>query len=385
VLQLVTDRLRYWVSEMHVDGFRFDLAPALAREFREYDKLSPFFDLLLQDPVLAGVHLIAEPWDVGAGGYEVGNFPVNWSEWNGRYRETVRRFWAGRPQQLGDLATRLSGSADLYSDDGRRPFAGVNVVTVHDGFALADLVSYEHKHNEANLEDNADGSDQNDGWNGRAAGPTDDAQVDELRRRQTRNLLVTLLLSQGVRLLQADDELGRTQRGNNNAYCQDTDLTWLDWELDAEGQALLAFTQRVIRLRAGEPVFRRRTFFQGRPLTGDTVKDVYWLNPAGREMQQDDWATPQSCLGVLLVGDEIGDLDDGNRITGGSFLLLLNATDAPVDVDLPDRLDRLDVSVVLDTGSTGQDGAPVKDAYRLIPHSSAVLRVEPPPEAAAVR
>jgi glycogen operon protein len=275
----------------------------------------------------------------------------------------------------------LSGSADLYGDDGRRPFASVNFVTVHDGFTLADLVTYEHKHNEANLEGNADGTDQNDSWNCGLEGPTDDAQIDALRRRQVRNLLVMLFLSQGVPLLQAGDEIGRTQRGNNNAFCQDGDLTWLDWDLDAERQALLAFIRRVIRLRADEPVFRRRTFFQGRPITGDTVKDVYWLNPAGREMRQEDWATPQSCLGVLLVGNEIGDLDgDGNRITGGTFLLLFNATDATADFLLPERLARLDSSVLLDTGSSSEDGGPVEDSYQLFPHSSAVLRVEPRPE-----
>ena len=267
-LQLITDSLRYWVSEMHVDGFRFDLAPALAREFREYDKLSSFFDLLLQDPVLAEVHLIAEPWDVGGGGYEVGNFPSNWSEWNGRYRDTIRRFWGGAPQQLGDLATRLSGSADLYADDGRRPSASINFVTVHDGFTLADLVSYDRKHNEANLQDNSDGNDQNDSWNCGVEGPTDDPGIRALRRRQVRNLLLTLVLSQGVPMLQAGDELGRTQLGNNNAYCQDNELTWLDWDLDTDGQALLDFTRRLIRLRADEPVFRRRNFFQGRPITG---------------------------------------------------------------------------------------------------------------------
>src|SRR4051795_145133 len=323
-LQLITDSLRYWVSEMHVDGFRFDLAPALAREFRSYDRLSSFFDLLLQDPVLAQVHLIAEPWDVGDGGYEVGNFPVNWSEWNGRYRDTVRRFWAGAPQQLGDLATRMSGSADLYGDDGRRPSASINFVTVHDGFTLTDLVSYDHKHNEANLQGNTDGNDQNDSWNCGAEGPTDDPGIQALRHRQVRNLLLTLVLSQGVPMLQAGDELGRTQLGNNNAYCQDNDLTWMDWEMDAERGALLAFTRRVTRLGADEPVFRRRNFFQGRPITGD-VKDIYWVSPAGREMQMADWSTPLECLGVLLVGEEISERDDdGNRIVGNSFLLLFN-------------------------------------------------------------
>jgi glycogen operon protein len=377
-LQLVTDSLRYWVTDMHVDGFRFDLAPALAREFREYDKLSSFFDLLLQDPVLAGVHLIAEPWDVGGGGYEVGNFPVNWSEWNGRYRDTVRRFWAGAPQQLGDLATRLSGSSDLYGDDGRRPSASINFVTVHDGFTLADLVGYDRKHNEANLQDNTDGNDQNDSWNCGVEGPTDDPQITALRRRQVRNLLTTLVLSQGVPMLQAGDEFGHTQQGNNNAYCQDNELTWLDWDLDEERQDLVRFTRELLRLRADEPVFRRRTFFQGRPITGD-VKDIYWVSPAGREMQQEDWSTPLSCLGVLLVGEEIGDLDDdGAPITGGTYLLLLNAAGAPVDFVLPERLAALDEQVVLDTAAPGAAGTPVKDAYRLEAHSAAVLLVTRP-------
>jgi glycogen operon protein len=378
-LQLITDSLRYWVTDMHVDGFRFDLAPALARAFRTYDKLSAFFDLLLQDPVLAGVHLVAEPWDVGAGGYEVGNFPVNWSEWNGRYRDTVRRFWAGAPQQLGDLATRLSGSSDLYGDDGRRPSASINFVTVHDGFTLADLVSYDRKHNEANLQDNTDGNDQNDGWNCGAEGPTDDPQITALRRRQVRNLLTTLVLSQGVPLLQAGDEVGRSQAGNNNAYCQDNELTWLDWQLDDDRRDLLAFTGRLLRLRATEPVFRRRDFFQGRPITGGDVKDVYWINPAGREMQQEDWSTPLSCLGVLLVGEEIADLDDdGARITGNSFLLLFNASAGPVDFVLPERLAALDEQVVFDTASAESAGRMVKDDHRLEAHSAAVLLVTRP-------
>jgi isoamylase len=378
-LQLITDSLRYWVGEMHVDGFRFDLAPALARAFREYDKLSAFFDLLLQDPVLAQVHLIAEPWDVGDGGYEVGNFPVTWSEWNGRFRDTARRFWAGAPQQLGDLATRISGSSDLYGDDGRRPSASVNFVTVHDGFTLADLVSYDQKHNEANLQDNTDGTDQNDSWNCGVEGPADDPGVRALRRRQVRNLLLTLVLSQGVPMLQAGDEIGRTQHGNNNAYCQDGELTWLDWDLDDERRDLLRFTRELLRLRAAEPVFRRRNFFQGRPISGGDVKDIYWVSPAGREMQQEDWSTPLSCLGVLLVGEEIGDLDDdGGPITGGSYLVLLNAMGTRTDFVMPERLAALDEQVVLDTASADRSGRVVKDSYQLDAHSAAVLRVTRP-------
>jgi glycogen operon protein len=373
-LQLVTDSLRYWVTDMHVDGFRFDLAPELARQFRDYDKLSPFFELLLQDPVLQQVHLVAEPWDVGAGGYDVGNFPINWSEWNGRYRDTVRRFWAGAPQQLGDLATRLAGSADLYSDDGRRPSASINFVTVHDGFTLADLVAYDQKHNEANGQDNRDGNDQNDSWNCGVEGPTDDADIRELRQRQVRNLLMTLVLSQGVPMLQAGDELGHTQNGNNNAYCQDNELTWLDWELDDERRALLDYTRRLLALRAAEPVFRRRGFFQGRPLVGD-IKDIYWINPAGREMQLEDWNTALETLGVLLVGEEIADLDErGNPITGNSFLVILSAADGVVDFVLPERAARLDKQIVLDTGADAT-GRAVATSYQLQPHSAVVMSV----------
>ena len=377
-LQLITDSLRYWVTEMHVDGFRFDLAPALARSFRDYDKLSSFFDLLLQDPVLAQVHLIAEPWDVGPGGYEVGNFPANWSEWNGRYRDTVRRFWAGAPQQLGDLATRLSGSADLYGDDGRRPSASINFVTVHDGFTLADLVSFERKHNEANLQDNTDGNDQNDSWNCGAEGPTTDPGTTELRRRQVRNLLITLVLSQGVPMLQAGDEFGHTQQGNNNAYCQDNELTWLDWAWDDERRSLVDFTARLLQLRAAEPVFRRRDFFQGRPITGGDVKDVYWIHPAGWEMQQGDWQTALQTIGVLLVGEEIDELDDDGRpVTGNSYLLLLNAAPEPVDFVLPARLAALDKRIVVDT-SPGRDEPQVKDHCAMDAHSAAVLLVTRP-------
>ena len=383
-LQLITDSLRYWVSEMHVDGFRFDLAPALAREFRSYDRLSAFFDLLLQDPVLADVHLIAEPWDVGEGGYEVGNFPINWSEWNGRYRDTVRRFWAGAPQQLGDLATRLAGSADLYGDDGRRPSASINFVTVHDGFTLADLVSYDRKHNEANKQDNTDGTDDNASWNCGVEGPTTDPGVSTVRRRQVRNLLLTLVLSQGVPMLQAGDEFGHTQLGNNNAYCQDDELTWLDWDwlvgtADDERRALVDFTRRLLRLRAAEPVFRRRDFFQGRPITGGDVKDIYWISPSGVEMQQGDWGTQTHTLGVLLVGEEISELDEeGRPIRGNSYLLLLNAGADPVDFVLPARLAALDVEAVLDTTAQHRAAERVKDSYAMTSRSAAVLLVTRP-------
>jgi isoamylase len=377
-LQLVTDSLRYWVTDMHIDGFRFDLAPELARQFRDYDKLSPFFDLLLQDPVLADVHLIAEPWDVGAGGYDVGNFPVNWSEWNGRFRDTVRRFWAGAPQQLGDLATRLSGSADLYGNDGRKPSASINFVTVHDGFTLADLVSYNQKHNEGNLQNNSDGNNQNDSWNCGVEGATSDPTVNQLRRQQVRNLLVTLFLSQGVPMLQAGDEFGRTQRGNNNAYCQDNELTWLDWKLGDEESDLLAFTKRLARLRAAEPVFRRRHFFQGRPIFVD-IKDIYWISPAGHEMQMDDWNASLQSFGVLLIGEEIDETDDaGNRISGNSFLLLLNASAQAVDFPMPQRLAALDKQVVLDTARPDNEGVQVSDTYALAGRAAAVMLVARP-------
>jgi glycogen operon protein len=379
VLRLIMDSLRYWVSEMHVDGFRFDLATALARELFEVDHLGAFFDIIHQDPVISRVKLIADPWDVGEGGYQVGNFPPLWSEWNGRYRDTVRRFWAGVPQELGDLATRMAGSADLYGDDGRRPSASINFVTVHDGFTLADLVSYERKHNEANGQDNRDGTDDNASWNGGVEGPTTDPGVVAVRRRQVRNLLLTLVLSQGVPMLQAGDEFGHTQQGNNNAYCQDDELTWLDWEWDDERRALVDFTRRLLALRADEPVFRRRNFFQGRPITGGDVKDIYWISPAGEEMQQSDWATQLHGLGVLLVGEETSELDErGRPIRGNSYLLLLNAGPDPIDFVLPARLAALDVEAVLDTTAKHHAGERVKDAYSMTSHSAAVLLVTRP-------
>ena len=375
-LQLVADSLRYWVTDMHVDGFRFDLAPELARQFREFDKLSPFFDLLLQDPVLQDVHLIAEPWDVGAGGYDVGNFPVNWSEWNGRYRDTVRQFWRGDAQQIGMLATRLTGSSDLYGDDGRRPSASINFVTVHDGFTLRDLVSYDRKHNEANLQDNADGNNDNDSWNCGVEGATDDPSVRALRGRQVRNFLVTLLLSQGVPMLQAGDELYRTQQGNNNAYCQDNDLSWLDWNLTDEQRQLLAFTRRVTALRASEPVFRRRRFFQGRPIHGD-IKDLYWVSASGTEMTSEDWGAGWvDSLGMLLVGEEIEETDPtGAPIVGDSFLVLLNAASNPVTFTFPARLQARRLDLVLDTFDPGRRTLGHDAGYLVADHAAVVLRV----------
>ena len=375
-LQLVTDSLRYWVQEMHVDGFRFDLAPELARQFRSFDRLSPFFDLLIQDPVLTDVHLIAEPWDIGEGGYDVGNFPVNWSEWNGRYRDTVRRFWRGDQQQLADLGTRLSGSSDLYHHDGRRPSASINFVTVHDGFTLRDLVSYNEKHNEVNKENNNDGTNDNNSWNCGVEGTTDDVQIRALRLRQMRNFMVTLILSQGVPLIQAGDELARTQSGNNNAYCQDNEISWVNWDLDDEVAEFHGFVRQIINLRANEPVFRRRTFFQGRPIHGD-IKDLYWLDPAGHQMSDEDWGQGWAeSLGMLLVGEEINETDPrGNEITGDSFLILLNAAGNDVNFILPVRIRGRTMQVELDTADSGRVGSAVGSQYHLAAHSAAVIRL----------
>ncbi|MGH3131013.1 MAG: glycogen debranching protein GlgX, partial [Gaiellaceae bacterium] len=338
VLRLIMDSLRYFAIECHVDGFRFDLASALAREFYEVDRLSAFFDTIHQDPVLSQVKLIAEPWDVGPGGYQVGNFPVLWTEWNGIYRDTVRDFWRGQAS-VADFAQRFTGSSDLYQSDGRRPFASINFVTAHDGFTLADLVSYNEKHNGANREENRDGTDDNRSWNCGVEGPTDDPEVNALRRQQQRNFLTTLFLSQGVPMLLGGDELGRTQHGNNNAWCQDNELSWFDWELDAEQERLLEFTQRLIRFREAHPVFRRTWFFEGRDATGSGVPDVWWFRPDGRRMTQRDWKrTDAHQLGVFLNGKEVKRLTQrGRRLEDDSFLLLFNAHYEPVVFTLPPR------------------------------------------------
>jgi glycogen operon protein len=336
VLRLIMDSLRYWAVDCRVDGFRFDLASALAREFYDVDRLSAFFDTIHQDPVLSQVKLIAEPWDVGPGGYQVGNFPVLWTEWNGLYRDVVRDFWrAAAP--VAEFAKRFTGSSDLYERDGRRPSASINFVTAHDGFTLRDLVSYNEKHNEANLEDNRDGSDDNRSWNCGVEGPTDDSAVNALRARQQRNFLATLFLSQGVPMLLGGDELSRTQRGNNNAWCQDNELSWFDWEHGDE--ALLEFTRRLIRLRRAHPIFHRGTFLEGRGLPGADLPDVWWMRPDGRRMTQRDWQRGDArSLGVFLNGDGITDLDArGERIHDRSFLLLFNAHYEPVTFKLPTR------------------------------------------------
>jgi glycogen operon protein len=339
VLQLIMDSLRYWVTEMHVDGFRFDLAATLARQFHEVDRLSAFFDLIQQDPVISRVKLIAEPWDVGEGGYQVGNFPPLWSEWNGKYRDAVRDFWRGEKHTLGEFASRLTGSADLYAHHRRRPRASVNFVTAHDGFTLRDLVSYNDKHNEANGEGNRDGESVNRSWNCGVEGDTDDPAVLALRTRQQRNFLATLLLSQGIPMLCHGDELGRTQRGNNNAYCQDNEISWVDWNLTEEQRELTEFTRYVIGLRAAHPVLRRRRFFQGETATRDDqpLPDLVWLRPDGGEMTEADWQRSDAhSVAVFLNGDAIAEPDrQGRRVVDDSFLLLLNGYWEPVDFRLP--------------------------------------------------
>jgi len=324
-LQLIMDSLRYWVIEMHVDGFRFDLAAALARQFYDVDRLSAFFDIIHQDPVLSQVKLIAEPWDVGPGGYQVGNFPVRWAEWNGRYRDTVRDYWRGQSRGVSDLAYRLTGSSDLYQGDGRRPWASINFVTAHDGFTLRDLVSYNDKHNQDNGEDNRDGTDDNRSWNHGAEGPTDDAEVNELRARQQRNFLATVFISQGCPMLLNGDEIGRTQQGNNNAYCQDNEISWLDWE-EADA-SLRAFTQRLITLRREHPVLHRQRFFEGQIGRGYKRKDIAWFRRDGREMTDRHWtAGERQSLGMLLNGEMIPDRGPrGEAITDDTLLVLLHA------------------------------------------------------------
>jgi isoamylase len=349
VLQLIMDSLRYWVLEMRVDGFRFDLAATLARELHDVDRLSAFFDLIQQDPVVSQVELIAEPWDVGEGGYQVGNFPPLWSEWNGKYRDEVRDFWRGSENTLAEFAFRFTGSSDLYESNGRTPYASINFVTAHDGFTLADLVSYDDKHNEANAEDNRDGTDDNRSWNHGVEGPTDDPEVAAVRRRQRRNLLATLMLSQGVPMLLGGDEIGRTQRGNNNAYAQDNEVSWYDWgEAD---RSFLEFTQRLVRLRLDHPIFRRRNYFQGRPIMGDDIDDIGWFKPDGRHMTHDDWqAGFAQSVAVFLNGDAL--LMRGNRgerITDDSFYAIFNSSDHDLGFVLPDGSYGEQWSVVLDT------------------------------------
>jgi glycogen operon protein len=380
-LQLIMDSLRYWIQEMHVDGFRFDLASALARELHDVDRLGAFFDIIHQDPVISRVKLIAEPWDLGEGGYQVGNFPVLWAEWNGLYRDTVRAYWKGDEGQAGALGYRLTGSSDLYGPDGRRPYASINFVTAHDGFTLHDLVSYNDKHNEANGEGNRDGHGHNLSWNHGVEGPTTDPAITALRERQKRNFLATLLLSQGVPMLCGGDEMSRTQGGNNNAYCQDNETSWLDWRLDGHARALLEFTRFVIRLRRAHPVFRRRQFFFGRPIHGSEVKDLTWIRPDGREMTEEDWTNPHTrCFGLRLAGDAIAERDEaGEPVRDDTFLVLLNAHHEPVEFLLPAHRRGVRWETVLDSREpTGRRRlGPLKggEPYDLESRCLAVLRL----------
>ncbi len=359
-LQLIMDSLRYWVTEMHVDGFRFDLASTLAREFYDVDRLSAFFDLVQQDPVVSQVKLIAEPWDVGEGGYQVGNFPGLWTEWNGKYRDTVRDYWRGEPATLGEFASRLTGSSDLYEATGRRPSASINFVTAHDGFTLHDLVSYNEKHNQANGEDNRDGESYNRSWNCGVEGPTDDPDITELRCRQMRNMIATLMVSQGTPMIAHGDEIGRTQQGNNNVYCQDSELSWMDWTLADENADLLAFTRKATKLRRDHPVFRRRRFFDGEPLgSGEEDRDIAWLTTTGREMTHEDWGSDfGNCVSVFLNGEAIPEPDArGRRVTDDSFLLCFNAHDEAMDFVTPHDDYALEWTVELDSAEpvTGAD------------------------------
>jgi len=386
VLQLIMDSLRYWVTEMHVDGFRFDLASTLARALYEVDRLSAFFDIIHQDPILSQVKLIAEPWDVGMGGYQVGNFPVLWSEWNGKYRDTVRRFWKGDGDTLSEFATRLSGSSDLYQGDGRKPYASINFITCHDGFTLHDLVSYNEKHNDANGEQNQDGTNDNDSWNCGTEGPTDDPAIAALRWQQKRNLITTLLLSQGVPMLLAGDELSHTQQGNNNTYCQDNDLTWLPWELTDAQRAFGDFVRQVLDIRRSQPVFQRRQFFQGRPIYGQNVQDITWFDPSGQEMSADAWQTGYArCLGVELPGDLIGDSDErGEPLWGDSILLLMNAHYEAMPFTIPTRGGGEPWERLLDTAdpSAASMVCPAGQPYTLQGRFMVVLRTAAPSQEA---
>ena len=380
VLQLIMDSLRYWVLEMHVDGFRFDLASALARELHAVDKLGAFFDIIHQDPVLSRVKLIAEPWDLGEGGYQVGNFPIGWTEWNGKYRDSVRRFWRGDGGQVSELATRLAGSSDLYEQSGRRPYASINFVTAHDGFSLQDLVWYTQKHNEANGEQNRDGENNNLSHNFGVEGPSTDPAVEALRERQKRNFIATLLFSQGVPMLAHGDELSHTKRGNNNTYCQDNDYNWLNWSLTPTQQEFLEFVRAVIALRQKHPVLRRRRFFAGRRIRGADVQDIAWYDPTGIEMQDEAWLSEHvRCIGVKLAGDAMAETNErGERIEDDTLLILLNAHDATVPFTLPAIDVASEWTAVLDTARVSHDERRLAsgDQYLLESRSLALLSLK---------
>ncbi|HEX3018947.1 MAG TPA: hypothetical protein VHP36_01535, partial [Chitinispirillaceae bacterium] len=349
--QLIMDSLRYWVTEMHVDGFRFDLAATLARELHDLNRLGTFFDVIHQDPVISQVKLIAEPWDLGPGGYLVGNFPILWAEWNGKFRDTVRKFWKSDPGQVGDLAYRLTGSSDLYESGGRRPYASINFVTAHDGFTLNDLVSYNQKHNEANKEGNRDGSNDNLSWNCGVEGQSSDAVILKLRERQKRNFLATLILSQGVPMITAGDEFGRTQKGNNNAYCQDNEISWINWNLTVSDKELLQFSRFLLDFFHKHPILQRRRFFNGRNTRQMGIKDLTWLHPDGHEMNDKDWNDPQiSFLGLRLAGDAIDEVDEhGEQITDDTMLILLNGYYEPINFILPESPSAKRWELIMDT------------------------------------
>ena len=377
-LQLMMDSLRYWVTEMHVDGFRFDLAATLGRDYREVDHAGAFFNIIHQDPILSQVKLIAEPWDVGPGGYQVGRFPVIWTEWNGRYRDSIRKFWKGDGGLTSEFATRLAGSSDLYQDDGRRPSASINFITCHDGFTLHDLVSFNHKHNEANGENNRDGASDNESWNCGAEGPTDDPHINELRERQKRNFMATLLLSQGVPMLLAGDEISHSQQGNNNCYSQDNELSWLNWEMTPAKQAMLDFVRRLIKIRRSELVLQRRRFFHGQPIFGSNVKDIYWLDNHLHEMTPEAWnAGYVKAMGVVLIG-EVGETDErGRPVVGDNLLFLLNAHWEPIEFNFP-RVESIveGFELLFDTGDAAMSPKVIDPTkkYILQGRSSALFR-----------
>lgn len=375
VLRLIMDSLRYWIEEMHVDGFRFDLASALARELHEVDKLSSFFDVIHQDPVISQVKLIAEPWDIGEGGYQVGKFPHGWAEWNGKYRDCMRDYWRGADSMLGEFADRLTGSSDLYQGDYRRPTASINFITAHDGFTLHDLVSYNEKHNEANGEDNRDGDSHNRSWNCGAEGPTEDEEINKLRAKQKRNLLTTLFLSQGVPMLVAGDEFGRTQQGNNNAYCQDNEISWLDWT--GKDEKLLHFTQQLIAFRKEHPTFSRRKWFQGIPVKGVGLEDIAWFNPEGQEMADSHWENDfAKSLAVFLNGKGIRTPnDDGSKIIDNSFYIMFNAYWEDIHYVLPAEKYCKEWTVVIDTNldTIGTHDTYAADTKIIVPGRSVIV------------
>lgn len=382
VLQLIMDSLRYWVLEMHVDGFRFDLASTLARELHEVNKLGAFFDIIHQDPVLSQVKLIAEPWDLGEGGYQVGNFPVGWTEWNGKFRDTVRSFWKGDGGGVSELSTRLAGSSDLYEQSGRRPYASINFVTSHDGFSLQDLVSYNEKHNEANGEDNRDGENHNLSWNCGVEGPTEDRSIRALREKQKRNLMATLLLSQGVPMIRAGDEVSHTQQGNNNPYCQDNQISWYDWELTRGQGNFLEFVKHMIRLRKEQPVLCRRRFLQGRSIRGSEVKDISWFEPSGKEMDDNAWHNPIArCLGVRLAGTGLEERDEhGEPLVGDTLFMMLNAHDESVIFTLPEHQPSAKWERLVDTAESqwGRRYVLRDQRYKMRGRALALLRLKEP-------